>query len=468
MEVVSAVQKGDRVEVPPVDCQIWPDLLSLILHMITKKTPYIAVISVLLAFAFVSHAASADTRYFVKSTSGWWKKSFGVRHYFDNGFTTDLSDSQLWLAKFFGVAVEPVKKLNVLPDLAQALPILSATKSQLQNRGSSISEPNSLNSGEIGTVPSGKVQAKRIKPTEQVPWGVKAVYNDSLLSKSSGGKDANVAILDTGVLKTHPDLKNRIKECKDFSSTIALVDGKCDDKNGHGTHVAGIIAADGGSDGLGIYGMAPEANLFAYKVCSNDGTCWADDVAVALKTAVDEGANIVNMSLGADAPSRLITDATDYAVSKNVLVIAAAGNDGPYIGSIDYPGADANVVAVGAVDKDVQIPDWSSRGSNSTTKFYVVEDGDMELAAPGVNIESTWKDGDYAILSGTSMASPHVAGLAAKLWSRLPEQSRILNSKDESGQISPASAIRDILHKLSADLLPIGDDDGSGFGFSHL
>ena len=392
--------------------------------MITKKTPYIVVILLLLAFARLSYAATDDTRYFIKSTSGWWKKSFGVRHNFDNGFTTDLSDFQLRVAKIFGVEIESVKKLNVLPDLSQA-PVIS-----------------------------GKIVAKRIKPTEQVPWGVKSVYNDPLLSKSAGGLEVNVAILDTGILKTHPDLKNRIKGCKDFSGPVSIADGKCDDKNGHGTHVAGIIAADGGSDGLGIYGMAPEAYLFAYKVCSNNGTCWADDIAVALRTAADDGVNVVNMSLGSDNPSPLIIDATTYAVSKNVLVVAAAGNDGPYVKSIDYPGADAGVIAVGAVDKDIKIPDWSSRGSNSTTESYVVEEQDIEFVAPGVNTESTWKDGGYAILSGTSMASPHVAGLAAKMW--------------QKDSLNPVMETRELLHKLSADLLPIGDDDSSGFGFPHL
>src|SRR3990167_5054953 len=175
--------------------------------MIIKKTPYIVAILLLFAFAFVSHAATDDTRYFVKSTSGWWKKSFGVRHNFDKGFTADLTDFQLRLAKVFGVEVEPVKKLNILPDLSQA------------------------------PITSGRVQAKRIKPSEQIPWGVKAVYNDSFISKSSGGLGVNVAILDTGVLKTHPDLKNRIKACKDFSGATSVLDGKCDDKNGHGTHV---------------------------------------------------------------------------------------------------------------------------------------------------------------------------------------------------------------------------------------
>lgn len=392
--------------------------------MNTKKTLYLVIVLLLLFAAHSSYAVSDDTRYFVKSTSSWWKKSFGVRHNFDNGFTADLTDFQLRVAKIFGVEVEPVKKLNVLPDLSPA------------------------------PITSGKAQAQRIKPTEQVPWGVKAVYNDSLLLKSLGGLGVNVAVLDTGVLKTHTDLKNRIKNCKDFSGATPVVDGKCDDKNGHGTHVAGIIAADGGSNGFGIYGVAPEANLFVYKVCSNNGTCWADDIAFALRMTADEGANIVNMSLGSDNPSQLITDATNYVVSKNVLVIAAVGNDGPYVGSIDYPGADQNVLAVGSVNRDIVVPDWSSRGINSTNEAYVVEVGDIELAAPGVRVESTWKDGGYAVLSGTSMASPHVAGLAAKLW--------------QKDALDPASETREILHKLITDLLPVGDDDSSGFGFPHL
>jgi len=417
--------------------------------MIIKKTSYLAIFLALLLVANVSYASSEDTRYLVKSTSGWWKKSFGVRHNFDDGFTTNLSDFQLRLAKIFNLEVEPVKRLNVLPaqtnlpDLSQA-PVVSG-------------QP----------ILSGKVQTKRIKPNEQVPWGIKTIYNDLFFSKSSGGLGVKIAILDTGVLKTHPDIKDRVKNCKDFSG-VTILDGKCDDKNGHGTHVAGIIAGDGGSDGLGIYGMAPEAELLIYKVCSNNGTCWADDVAVALRTATDDGANIVNISLGSDSSSQLIKDATNYAVEKNVLIVASAGNDGPYVGSIDYPGADANVVSVGAIDKEIRVSDWSSRGNNSTSTPNVIEEKDLELVAPGVNVESTWKDGGYAILSGTSMATPHIVGLSAKLWSRLLEQSSISDSQNESGQTNSATIVREIIQKLTTDLLPIGDDDNSGLGLPHL
>lgn len=393
--------------------------------MNTKKVAYLLALSLLIGAALPALAAEDNgNRYLVKSTSNFWKKSFTVRHNFDNGFTADLSDFQLRLAKIFGVELEPVRKAYILPAAEAA-------------------------------VAAPRVVSKRPVPSEQVPWGIKTMYDEPTLGKTTGGVNVNVAVLDTGVLKTHLDIKNRVKDCKDFSSNRSpLVDGKCDDKNGHGTHVAGIIAADGGLDGKGIYGMAPEANLFAYKVCSDSGFCWADDIAVAIRAAADNGANIINLSLGSDAESQLISDAVNFAASKNVLIIAAAGNDGPYVGSIDYPAANPAVVAVGAVNLNLEVSDWSSRGINSTTVAYVVEEGDIEQAAPGVNVESAWKDGGYAILSGTSMAAPHVAGLAAKLWQRTAAD--------------PSAATRDLLHQFSTDLPPLGDDDASGWGLSRL
>jgi len=397
--------------------------------MTIKKIAYILTILLFLTAGLVSYGASEDTRYFVKSTSGIWKKSLGVRHNFEGGFTADLSDWQLKIATIFGVEVEPVKKLYVLPESVSASTPAVATK--------------------------GKLVPARAVPSAQVPWGVKMLYNDQTLDKSSGGLGVSVAVLDTGVMKTHPDLKNRIKDCKDFTSLKQpIVNGQCDDKNGHGTHVAGIIGADGGSDGKGIYGVAPEVDIWAYKVCGADGSCWSDDIADALRIAADKGVNIVNMSLGSDSPDKLIGDAVDYAFNKGVLVVAAAGNDGPYFGSIDYPGAYASVVAVGAIDVNQDVPDWSSRGINSSDAPYTVEEQDVEFCAPGVNIESTGKDGGYVVMSGTSMATPHIAGFLAKEW--------------QKSAISPASATRLLLHQFSSDLPPVGDDDACGFGLPHL
>lgn len=386
--------------------------------------------------SFVFAAPTEGPRYFIKTANPFWHKSFSARHVFDNGFSADLSGIQLTLAKLFGVEVEPVGQLHVLPE------------------------------GDINTsaaTPAKPVEKPAVKgairavPSDQTPWGVELIYNDPAIASTSGGLGINIAVLDTGVLKTHPDLKNRVKQCKDFTNLrVPVKDGVCDDKHGHGTHVSGIILADGGSDKLGIYGIVPEANLLSYKVCGNNGSCWADDIAVALRTAADNEANVINMSLGADSESFLIRDAIDYAVSKDVLVVAAGGNDGPFPASIDYPAANIKVIAVGAVDSSLLVPDWNSLGINSSTSPYVVEEKDMEFGAPGVNIESTWKNGGYAILSGTSMASPHVAGLAAKLW-----QATALEG-------TKAQATRDLLHQLAKDIWTAGDDNATGFGLPQL
>lgn len=401
--------------------------------MITKKIAYLLIFSLFLGVSGVALGATDDTRYLVRSQSGFWKKSFGVRHEFVEGFTTDLNDWQLRVARVFGVEVLPVKKLFILP-----------------------SEAVAKDSPPIEPLRRPTAAPKRTLPSDQLPWGIKAVYgNDPTLLKTSGGLGVSVAILDTGIFKDHLDLKNRVTQCKDFTSPkTPIVVGKCDDKNGHGTHVAGTIAADSGNDGKGIYGVAPETNLFAYKVCGNNGTCWSDDVAVAITKAADDGAQIINLSLGGDSPSSLINNAISYAVNKNVLVVAAAGNDGPETGTIDYPAANPEVIAAGAFGVGFNIADWSSRGINSATTANIVEEGDIEFASPGVIVESTWNNGGYVILSGTSMAAPHISGLAAKLWQKDAED--------------PDSATRNLLHTFSSDLLPAGDDDASGFGFPHL
>lgn len=404
-----------------------------------RKLLFIGVLSAFFLGPIFAVATEGSGRYFIKSKSGFWRNSFGVRHNFNNGFSSELADWQVRFGRLFGVDIEPVKLLFVLPAAPDKR-----------------SEPEKFNGivQESGKVVRGK-KSVRILPSDQVPWGIEAVYQDNLIAKTNGGTGVNIAVLDTGVLVSHPDLKARVKDCKDFTGLRnPVIDGKCEDKNGHGTHVAGIIAADGGADGLGIYGVAPESSIFSYRVCSASGSCYADDVSVALKTAADNGANVVNLSLGSDGASSLITEGVDYAVTKGVLVVAAAGNDGPYFGSIDYPAAQKGVVSVGAFDVFEKVADWSSRGINSTTTAFVKEDKDMEFAMPGVNIESAWKDGGYAILSGTSMSTPHLAGLAARYWQFTSDK--------------PADATRTLLRIYSKDINLPGDDDASGWGFSQV
>ena len=347
-------------------------------------------------------------------------------HEFDNGFTADLSPGQVKavevLGAILGLSVEPVQLYQVT-----APPSACSPWPECKNGG-----------GDGGT--------RTYYPTDQTPWGIEMVYNNPAIGPTSGGLGIDVAVLDTGVYKDHLDLFRRVKQCKDF--TKRGVQNGCQDGYGHGTHVAGTILADGGADGLGIYGVAPAADLWAYKVCGNSGMCWADDIAIAIRYAGDQGAEIVSMSLGGDTQSSLIRDAIDYAVGLGALVVAAAGNDGPDLGSIDYPGANAKVVAVGAIDVAKQVPDWSSRGINDGD--YIVEEKEVEFAAPGVSVESTWNSGGYYVADGTSMATPHVSGLAAKLWQ------------------GTAAATRNYLHNLAEDILPIGDDPATGFGLPYV
>ena len=428
----------------------------------TKKLSF-ALISATFLFLFpISEASAESGRFFIKSSSNFWKTALGARHNFNNGFSAELSDFQFRFAKLFGIKIDPVDVLNILEDtevktksddvLAETplvdLPNLPTVRAASASEGTPIDTSGNNNKGKS---PSNQ----RTTPSDQTPWGVEVVYDDPSVALTSGGLGVNVAVLDTGVFISHPDLINRIEGCKDFTDfRKPIIDGKCEDKNGHGTHVAGIIAGDAGSDGLGIYGIAPMASISAFRVCGNNGSCFADDIAAAIIDAADNNVNIINMSFGSDSNSGLIKNAIDYAVSRGVLMVAAAGNDGPFIGSIDYPAAYLSVVGVGGVDPLLAVAEWSSRGSNSETEEFVVEEGDIEFAMPGENIESAWPVGGYTILSGTSMAAPFLTGLAAKYW----------QADDED----PAGATRKFLQSLAEDINEPGDDDASGFGLPRV
>ncbi|WP_419961254.1 S8 family peptidase [Psychrobacillus sp. BM2] len=308
-------------------------------------------------------------------------------------------------------------------------------------------------------------------PTQQTPWGIKAIYNDSSLTTTSGGAGINIAVLDTGVNINHYDLTNTVEQCKNFTTATPIVNNSCNDANGHGTHVAGTALADGGSDGAGIYGVAPSADLWAYKVLGDDGSGYSDDIAAAIRHAADQAAStgtktVINMSLGSSASNSLITSAVNYAYGKGVLIVAAAGNTGPAQGSIGYPGALVNTVAVAALENRQQngtyrVADFSSRGYSSTDGDYVIQQGDIEISAPGAAIYSTWNNGGYNTISGTSMATPHVAGLAAKVWSENPSWTHIQLRTNLQNR---AKAV-DIKGGTGA---ATGDDYASGFGFARV
>lgn len=308
-------------------------------------------------------------------------------------------------------------------------------------------------------------------PSDRTPWGIEAIYNDASISATSGGSGIKVAVLDTGVIN-HNDLTANIEQCKDFSQMkVSLVENSCNDGNGHGTHVAGTILANGGSNGTGIYGVAPDSKLWAYKVLSDRGSGYSDDIAAAIRKAADEGVLakskvIISMSLGSSTKSTLIEDSVNYAYGKGVLVVAAAGNDGPGSNTIGYPGALVNAVAVAALENvqengTYRVADFSSRGNPATAGDYIIQERDVEVSAPGRAIESTWNDGGYNTISGTSMATPHVSGLAAKLWAANPTWSHT----QLRTELQNRAKLVDIKGGSGA---ATGDDIASGFGFPRV
>lgn len=309
-------------------------------------------------------------------------------------------------------------------------------------------------------------------PSDRTPWGIEAIYNNSSIQATSGGGGVTVAVLDTGVNINHKDLTGQAAQCKDFTQrTASLVNNFCTDKNGHGTHVAGSVLAHGGSDNTGIYGVAPEADLWAYKVLNDRGSGYSDDIANAIRHVADEATRtgdkvIISMSLGSSSKDSLIASAVDYAYSNGVLVVAAAGNDGPTANTIGYPGALPNAIAVAALENVQQngtyrVADFSSRGNPNTDGDYVIGERDVEISAPGRAIESTWSDGSYNTISGTSMATPHVSGLAAKIWASNPN----FSNAQLRTELQNRARANDILGGIGA---ATGDDYASGFGFAKV
>ncbi len=398
-----------------------------------------AVFVIFLVSSQLAAAAKNSTeggRYFIASKSYIVRSLFGVQHEFEKGFTADLTTGEVWtLEKIFKIGVVPVPIYTVS---AITIPEPSPTDAG----ASIITEAVNVLQEDI-LKDALKIKTRTVFPHDAVPWGVKKIYNNESIKTTLGGKGVAVAVLDTGVNISHLDLAARIKDCKDFTRG-PVPRSACEDKHGHGTHVAGIIAADGGGDGQGIWGVASEADLLVYKVCRNDGTCWADDVASALSYATQNGANIISLSLGGNAENFLMREAIDESLVKNVLVVAASGNDGPERGTIDWPAGYANVVAVGAIAENELVPDWSSRGVNDGD--YIIENREVEFGAPGVNVESTWFDGSYRYLSGTSMAAPHISGLAARIWN------------------GSATSTRVLISGRSRDIWALGDDTATGFG----
>ncbi len=225
----------------------------------------------------------------------------------------------------------------------------------------------------------------------EIPWGVARV-NAAAAWDYTAGKGVKVAVIDTGMDYTHPDL------APNYKGGYNAVTGSADplDDQGHGTHVAGTIAAV--KDNNGVAGVAPAADLYAVKVLDKNGSGQYSWIVAGIEWAIENRMDVVNMSLGGGSGTEALRQVMIKAEEAGITVVCAAGNDS---GPVNYPAKYPQAIAVSASDSSDKLASFSSRGP------------ELAVIAPGVAINSTRKGGGYVNLSGTSMASPHVAGLAA-------------------------------------------------------
>jgi major intracellular serine protease len=251
-----------------------------------------------------------------------------------------------------------------------------------------------------------KIESVQATPANSVPYGVRLCQAPAIWDTGEGGEGVVIAVLDTGIDTEHPDLTENIVGGRNFTENGLGCDNFQDD-NGHGTHVAGIIAASGG-----IYGVAPAASLLVLKVLDADGASTYNSVIDGIRYAVnwrgenEERVRIINMSLGGPDDDPELRAAILEACAAGILVVVASGNEGDADESTyeySYPALYRECVTVAACDENKEIA--------SFTNNHV----EVDVIAAGVNVLSTYLRQSYARLSGTSMATPHVSGILALL-----------------------------------------------------
>lgn len=296
-------------------------------------------------------------------------------------------------------------------------------------------------------------------------WNIDNLKAQDVWNSGYSGKGIIVAVLDTGIQLNHPDLvdnvwtnygeipNNGIDDDKNGYVDDANgwdfvnLDNLPSDVNGHGTFVAGEIAGE--SNGFGVTGLAPNVTIMPLQVLNNAGTGSSNDLAKAIRYAVDNGAQIINISIGGSENNPLVTDAIGYAQSKGVFIVAASGNDSAKSPSYPavYSKTYSNVLSVGAYDVN---------GNILATTNKVGSTGAVQVDAPGVDIYSTTTQSGYRFMSGTSMAAPEVTGIAALLLSAKPnlrpDQLRSIITQSVTKKITGSDSIGAVNAKAALDL----------------
>lgn len=253
--------------------------------------------------------------------------------------------------------------------------------------------------------PNFKAQAFGVTndPSLSQQWGLFKINAANYIQASAWDVATNssgvkLAVLDTGIEESHPEFLGKVMASVNFTDSPTV-----SDLFGHGTHVAGIAAA-ATNNAIGVAGTGYNTVLLNGKVLGDNGSGYYSWVANGIVWAADQGAQVINMSLGGSSSSQVLEDAVNYAWNRGSVVVAAAGNNGN--STPQYPAYYQNVIAVGATDNN------DIKASFSTYGNWV------DVAAPGVSIYSTYKGNSYGSLSGTSMASPFAAGTSALIWAK--------------------------------------------------
>ena len=288
------------------------------------------------------------------------------------------------------------------------------------------------------------------QPKETQDWHLVKTHVPDVWVQAAG-EGIRVGVVDTGVSLTHPDIIHALNEVKNFTPN------QPDDFQGHGTHCCGIIGAR--VNGLGVQGVAPACRIYSAKALGDDGSGSDQSIAEGMDWLISCGVHIISMSLGSNAPSPAINTMIDKAVAAGIDVVVAAGNSGPAANTQEWPSRHPAAIAVAAVDDQGQIANFSSRGPH------------IAIAAPGVNILSTFKGKQYARLSGTSMATPFVAAclaLARSAGDKRPA-TQILKeaalTRDDNtaygwGLVNPIALIKPVPPPQSGDGKVIAFDNG--------
>ncbi|MBI3297730.1 MAG: S8 family peptidase [Elusimicrobia bacterium] len=298
----------------------------------------------------------------------------------------------LWLVNAVAV-VAPKSRMAAFDSKAKGLgDILRVERDYIQNWlvGAPAALPPAARALPMPRAAEEPAEGTEPEPQGQtVPWGIDRVHAKQAWEVTRGA-GVKVAIVDTGVDMDHPDLKL----AGGFNAIDNAVSYK--DDHGHGTHVAGTVA--GQDNDQDVVGIAPDVALYGVKVLSGSGSGTFADVIAGIQWTVENKMDVANFSLGAGSGTEALQDAVKAAAAAGVAIIAAAGNSG---GSVGFPGAYPEVICIAASDSSDKVASFSSRGP------------EVDFIAPGVGVNSTKLGGGTTKMSGTSMATPHVAGLAA-------------------------------------------------------